>query len=68
MLNKSIPMLREKNKTLEGMNYRDAEGAKIMRDILFQTDFWGMSVCTFAYIHSLLNSVMFLFGKQRRTT
>ena len=45
MLNKSIPLLREKNKTLENMNYRDAEGAAIMRDILSQTDFWGMSVC-----------------------
>ena len=46
MLNNSIPLLREKNKTLENMTYRDAEGAKIMRDILFRTDFWGMSVCT----------------------
>jgi len=47
MLNKSIPLLREKNKTLETMTYRDAEGAKIMRNILFRTDFWGMSVCIF---------------------
>ena len=45
MLNTSVPLLQEKNKTLENMNYGDAEGAKIMRDILFQTDFWGMSVC-----------------------
>lgn len=45
MLNKSIPLLREKNKTLEGMDYGDADGAKMMRDILFRTDFWGMSVC-----------------------
>ena len=44
MLNKSIPLLREKNKTLETMNYGDKETAKIMRDILFRTDFWGMSV------------------------
>ncbi|XP_078375007.1 gamma-aminobutyric acid type B receptor subunit 1-like [Oculina patagonica] len=43
MLNKSIPLLRERNKTLETMNYRDKEGAMIMRDILFRTDFWGMS-------------------------
>ncbi|KAJ7383923.1 hypothetical protein OS493_024608 [Desmophyllum pertusum] len=43
MLNKSIPLLREKNKTLETMNYGDKETAKIMRDILFRTDFWGMS-------------------------
>ncbi|CAH3032189.1 unnamed protein product [Porites lobata] len=43
MLNKSIPLLREKNKTLEGMDYGDADGAKMMRDILFRTDFWGMS-------------------------
>ena len=46
MLNKSIPLLLEKNKTLETVNYRDKEAAKIMRDILFRTDFWGMSVCT----------------------
>ena len=45
MLNKSIPLLQEKNKTLETMNYRDKDGATIMRDILFRTDFWGMSVC-----------------------
>ena len=45
MLNKSIPLLREKNKTLEGMDYGDADGAQMMRDILFRTDFWGMSVC-----------------------
>ena len=45
MLNKSIPLLREKNKTLEGMDYGDADGAKMMKDILFRTDFWGMSVC-----------------------
>ncbi|KAM7428279.1 hypothetical protein ABFA07_020719 [Porites harrisoni] len=43
MLNKSIPLLREKNKTLEGMDYGDADGAQMMRDILFRTDFWGMS-------------------------
>ena len=48
MLNKSIPLLGEKNKTLESMSYKDAEGAKIMRDILFRTDFAGMSVCTLA--------------------
>ena len=47
MLNKSIPLLREKNKTLESMSYRDKEAAKIMRDMLFRTDFWGMSVCTY---------------------
>ena len=45
MLNKSIPLLREKNKTLEGMDYGDADGAQMMTDILFRTDFWGMSVC-----------------------
>ena len=45
MLNKSISLLREKNKTLEKMKYHDAEGTKIMKDILFQTDFRGMSVC-----------------------
>ena len=45
MLNKSIPLLREKNKTLENLSYRDAEAAMIMRDVLSQTDFWGMSVC-----------------------
>ena len=45
MLNKSIPLLREKNKTLEAMDYGDADGAQMMRDILFRTDFWGMSVC-----------------------
>ena len=50
MLNKSISLLREKNKTLENMTYRDVEGARIMRNLLFQTDFWGMSVCTVAYI------------------
>ena len=44
MLNKSIPLLREKNKTLETMKYGDKQGAEIMRDILFRTDFWGMSV------------------------
>ncbi|CAH3143342.1 unnamed protein product, partial [Porites evermanni] len=43
MLNKSISLLREKNKTLENMTYRDVEGARIMRNLLFQTDFWGMS-------------------------
>lgn len=47
MLNKSIPLLREKNKTLESMSYRDKEAATIMRDMLFRTDFWGMSVCTY---------------------
>ena len=47
MLNKSIPLLREKNKTLETMSYRDKEAAKVMRDTLFRTDFWGMSVCTY---------------------
>ena len=47
MLNKSIPLLREKNKTLESMSYRDKEAAKIMRDTLFRTDFSGMSVCTY---------------------
>ena len=46
MLNKSIPLFRERNQTLETMNYWDKEAAKIMRDILFRTDFWGMSVCT----------------------
>ena len=51
MLNKSIPLLREKNQTLETMTYRDKEAAKIMRDTLFRTDFWGMSVCT--YVMSL---------------
>ena len=45
MLNKSIPLLREKNKTLENLSYCDAEAATIMRDVLSQTDFWGMSVC-----------------------
>ena len=50
MLNKSIPLLREKNQTLETMSYRDKEAAKIMRDTLFRTDFWGMSVC--AYVMS----------------
>ena len=50
MLNKSISLLREKNKTLENMTYRDVEGARIMSNLLFQTDFWGMSVCTLAYI------------------
>ena len=51
MLNKSISLLQEKNKTLENMTYRDEEGATIMRNLLFQTDFWGMSVCicTLAY-------------------
>lgn len=48
MLKKCIPLLRKKNKTLENMSYKDAEGAKIMRDILFRTDFAGMSVCTLA--------------------
>ena len=47
MLNKSIPLFREKNQTLETMSYRDKEAAKIMRDTLFRTDFWGMSVCTY---------------------
>lgn len=47
MLNKSIPLLQEKNQTLETMSYRDKEAAKVMRDTLFRTDFWGMSVCTF---------------------
>ena len=47
MLNKSIPLLREKNKTLETLSYRDKEAAKVMRDTLFRTDFWGMSVCTY---------------------
>ena len=53
MLNNSIPLLRGKNKTLENMTYRDAQAAKIMRDILFRTDFWGMSVCIveFVYLH-----------------
>ena len=46
MLNKSIPLLREKNKTLETMKYGDKEAAEIMTDILFRTDFWGMSVRT----------------------
>ena len=66
MLNKSIPLLREKNKTLESMNYRDAEAAKIMRDILFRTDFWGMSVCTdlmsrIARIHRQGNNKILFF-------
>ena len=46
MLNKSIPLLREKNKTLETLKYGDKEAAEIMRDLLFRTDFWGMSVRT----------------------
>lgn len=45
MLNKSIPRLRAKNKTLETVKYGDKEVAEIMTDILFRTDFWGMSVC-----------------------
>ena len=45
MLNKSIPQLRAKNKTLETVKYGDKEVAEIMTDILFRTDFWGMSVC-----------------------
>lgn len=47
MLNKSIPLLREKNRTLETMTYRDEVRANIMRDILSRTEFWGMSVSTF---------------------
>ncbi|XP_029193493.2 gamma-aminobutyric acid type B receptor subunit 1-like isoform X2 [Acropora millepora] len=43
MLNKSIPLLREKNRTLETMTYRDGVRANIMRDILSRTEFWGMS-------------------------
>ena len=50
MLNKSIPLLQEKNQTLETMSYRDKEAAKVMRDTLFRTDFWGMSVCTFVNV------------------
>lgn len=50
MLNKSIPLLQEKNLTLETMSYRDKEAAKVMRDTLFRTDFWGMSVCTFVML------------------
>lgn len=47
MLNKSIPLLREKNRTLETMTYRDGVRANIMRDILSRTEFCGMSVCIF---------------------
>ncbi|XP_027040338.1 gamma-aminobutyric acid type B receptor subunit 2-like [Pocillopora damicornis] len=43
MLNKSIPRLRARNKTLETVKYGDKEVAEIMTDILFRTDFWGMS-------------------------
>ena len=44
MLNKSIPLLGEKNKTLETIKYGDKETAEIMKDILFRTNFTGMSV------------------------
>ena len=44
MLNKSIPLLEEKNKTLETIKYGDKETAEIMKDILFRTNFTGMSV------------------------
>ena len=62
MLNKSIPLLREKNKTLENMSYRDKEAAKIMRDTLFRTDFWGMSVCIYVMFTTpvLGNCTLFL--------
>ena len=53
MLNKSIPLLREKNKTLETLKYKDKEVAEIMRDILFLTDFWGMSVRTLSLVIAL---------------
>ena len=45
MLNKSIPLLRKKNKTLETIEYGDKEVAEIMTDMLSRTDLWGMSVC-----------------------
>ena len=62
MLNKSIPLLREKNKTLESMSYRDKEAAKIMRDTLFLTDFWGMSVCTYVmFAATELGNFSYLF-------
>ena len=62
MLNKSISLLREKNKTLENMTYRDDEGARIMRNLLFQTDFWGMSVCicSLEYIQLYMASIVIL--------
>ena len=56
MLNKSIPLLREKNRTLETMTYRDGVRANIMRDILSRTDFWGMSVYTFKLLNSSRSS------------
>lgn len=43
MLNKSIPLLRKKNKTLETIEYGDKEVAEIMTDMLSRTDLWGMS-------------------------
>ncbi|XP_068698706.1 gamma-aminobutyric acid type B receptor subunit 2-like isoform X2 [Montipora foliosa] len=43
MLNNSIHLLREKNRTLENVTYRDGVPAEIMRDVLFRTNFWGMS-------------------------
>lgn len=45
MLNKSIPLLRKNNKTLETIEYGDKEVAEIMTDMLSRTDLWGMSVC-----------------------
>lgn len=63
MLNKSIPLLREKNQTLETMTYRDKEAAKIMRDTLFRTDFWGMSVCTYViHYHRSAGKFHIFFG------
>ena len=44
MLDKSIPLLGEKNKTFETIKYGDKETAEIMKDILFRTNFTGMSV------------------------
>ena len=45
MFNRSIPMLRAHNKSLEGLEYGDNVAAEIFVDILKKTSFWGMSVC-----------------------